>query len=121
MKEIDKYMTPSEAAFYWRIPREKIKNKYRPSLMSEKQINDLGNLSEQDHRHVKRRFVKSEGFQNLCHASRTIKEIEIIHALYERKRSLQQSNFVFSIYKPCDRTILPIQSRDITPSYHAPT
>ncbi|MBJ8108013.1 DNA-binding protein, partial [Bacillus cereus group sp. N8] len=41
MKEIDKYMTPSEAAFYWRIPRETIKNKYSPSLMNEKQINDL--------------------------------------------------------------------------------
>ncbi|MFJ1134736.1 IS6 family transposase, partial [Bacillus thuringiensis] len=58
----------------------------------------LNNLIEQDHRHVKRRFAKSGGFQSIRHASRTLKGIETVHALYKRKRSLQQSNFVFSTY-----------------------
>ncbi|MFJ1117735.1 DDE-type integrase/transposase/recombinase [Bacillus thuringiensis] len=38
----------------------------------------LNNRIEQDHRHVKRRFAKSSGFQNIRHASRTIKGIETI-------------------------------------------
>ncbi|PGO77423.1 IS6 family transposase, partial [Bacillus cereus] len=42
---------------------------------------------------------KSSGFQNIRHASRTLKSIETIHALYKRKRSLKQPNFVFSTYK----------------------
>ncbi|QIW22454.1 IS6 family transposase [Bacillus thuringiensis serovar andalousiensis] len=42
-------------------------------------IKHLNNLIEQDHRHIKRRFAKSVGFQNLRHASRTIKGIETIH------------------------------------------
>ncbi|MEW9576059.1 IS6 family transposase [Bacillus toyonensis] len=58
----------------------------------------FNNFIEQEHRHIKRRFVKSAGFQNLRHASRTLKRIETIHALYKRKRSLQQANFVFSTY-----------------------
>ncbi|PEO71419.1 DDE-type integrase/transposase/recombinase, partial [Bacillus toyonensis] len=45
-------------------------------------------LIEQDHRHIKRRFAKSAGFRTLRHASRTLKEIETIHALYKLKRSL---------------------------------
>ncbi|MCQ6307695.1 DDE-type integrase/transposase/recombinase, partial [Bacillus cereus] len=49
-------------------------------------IKHLNNLIEQDHRHVKRRFVKSAGFQNLRHASRTLKGIETVHALYKRNR-----------------------------------
>ncbi|PHD56546.1 IS6 family transposase [Bacillus toyonensis] len=61
-------------------------------------VKHLNNLIEQDPRHVKRRFVKSAGFQNICHASRTLKSIETVYALYKRKRSLQQSNFVFSTY-----------------------
>ncbi|QWI73009.1 IS6 family transposase (plasmid) [Bacillus mycoides] len=61
-------------------------------------VKHVNNLIEQDHRHVKRRFAKSSGFQSLRHASRTIKGIETIHALYKQKRSLQQSNFVFSTY-----------------------
>ncbi|OUB36097.1 hypothetical protein BK708_02820 [Bacillus thuringiensis serovar yunnanensis] len=52
-------------------------------------IKHRNNLIEQDHRHVKRRFVKSDGFQTLCHASRTIKGIETIHALYKQNRSLK--------------------------------
>ncbi|MGA4464899.1 IS6 family transposase [Bacillus bombysepticus] len=61
-------------------------------------VKHLNNLIEQDHRHVKRRFAKSAGFQSLRHASRTLKGIETVHALYKRKRSLQQSNFVFATY-----------------------
>ncbi|MBK5431451.1 IS6 family transposase [Bacillus sp. TH25] len=61
-------------------------------------VKHLNNLIEQDHRHVKRRFAKSTGFQSLRHASRTLKGIETVHALYKRKRSLQQPNFVFSTY-----------------------
>ncbi|MCQ6318833.1 DDE-type integrase/transposase/recombinase, partial [Bacillus cereus] len=60
-------------------------------------IKHLNNLIEQDHRHVKRRFVKSAGFQNLRHASRTLKGIETVHALYKRNRSLG-SDFGFSTY-----------------------
>ncbi|MDR4173606.1 IS6 family transposase [Bacillus nitratireducens] len=60
-------------------------------------IKHLNNLIEQDHRHVKRRFVKSSGFQNLRHASRTIKGIETIHALYKQRRSLQRDS-AFSTY-----------------------
>ncbi|KFM95233.1 DDE domain protein [Bacillus clarus] len=61
-------------------------------------VKHLNNLIEQDHRHVKRRFAKSTGFQSLRHASRTLKGIETVHALYKQKRSLQQPNFVFSTY-----------------------
>ncbi|EJS11392.1 hypothetical protein IKS_05500 [Bacillus cereus VDM062] len=59
-------------------------------------VKHLNNLIEQDYRHVNRRFAKSTGFQSLRHASRTLKGIETVHALY--KRSLQQSSFVFSTY-----------------------
>ncbi|MCQ6530833.1 IS6 family transposase [Bacillus mycoides] len=39
-------------------------------------VKHFNNLIEQGHRHVKRRFAKSARFQNLRHASRTIKDIE---------------------------------------------
>jgi len=68
-------------------------------------VKHLNNLIEQDHRHVKRRFAKSAGFQSLRLASRTLKGIETIHALYKRKRSLQQSNFVFSTYNELQQLI----------------
>ncbi|KEK21579.1 transposase, partial [Bacillus gaemokensis] len=45
----------------------------------------------------KRRFAKSAGFQNLRHASRTIKGIETIHALYKQNRNLGP-DFGFSTY-----------------------
>lgn len=61
-------------------------------------VKHFNNLIEQDHRHVKRRFAKSAGFQKLRHASRTIKGIETIHAIYKLKRSSQQANFAFSTY-----------------------
>ncbi|MEB9624104.1 DDE-type integrase/transposase/recombinase, partial [Bacillus thuringiensis] len=58
----------------------------------------LNNLIEQDHRHVKRRFSKSSGFQSIRHASRTIKGIETIQAIYKQKRS-HIPDFSFSTYK----------------------
>ncbi|WP_140158282.1 DDE-type integrase/transposase/recombinase, partial [Bacillus thuringiensis] len=61
-------------------------------------VKHLKNLIEQDHRHVKRRFAKSSGFQNIRHASRTLKGIETIHAIYKQKRS-QIPDFSFSTYK----------------------
>lgn len=64
----------------------------------------LNNRIEQDHRHIKRRFAKSAGFQNLRHASRTIKGIETIHALYKQNRSLR-SNFGFSTYNELQRLL----------------
>lgn len=36
-------------------------------------IKHLNNIIEQDHRHVKRRFAKSAGFQNLRQAAHTLK------------------------------------------------
>lgn len=60
-------------------------------------IKYLNNIIEQDHRHVKRQFSRSLGFQSVRHASRTIKGIETVHAIYKQKRSLQP-NFVFSTY-----------------------
>ncbi|WP_241138466.1 IS6 family transposase [Bacillus mycoides] len=69
-------------------------------------VKHLNNLIEQDHRHVKRRFVKSTGFQSLRHASRTLKGIETVHALYKRKRSLQQPNFVFSTYNELQQLLM---------------
>ncbi len=65
-------------------------------------IKHRNNLIEQDHRHVKRRFVKSMGFQTIRHASRTIKGIETIQAIwcppiYKQRRSLL-SDSVSSAY-----------------------
>ncbi|MGE7635595.1 IS6 family transposase [Bacillus paramycoides] len=68
-------------------------------------VKHFNNLIEQDHRHVKRRFAKSAGFQNLRHASRTIKGIETIHAIYKRKRSSQQANFFFSTYNELQKLL----------------
>lgn len=68
-------------------------------------VKHFNNLLEQDHRHVKRRFAKSAGFQNLRHASRTIKGIETIHAIYKRKRSSQQANFFFSTYNELQKLL----------------
>ncbi|HEK9103826.1 TPA: IS6 family transposase [Bacillus pseudomycoides] len=60
-------------------------------------VKHLNNLIEQDHRHVKRRFAKSVGFQSIRHASRTLKGIETVHALYKQRRSLQRDS-AFSTY-----------------------
>ncbi|HHK5537076.1 TPA: IS6 family transposase [Bacillus mobilis] len=60
-------------------------------------LRHLNNRIEQDHRHVKRRFAQSSGFQNIRHASRTIKGIETIPAIYKQRRSLS-SDSVFSAY-----------------------
>lgn len=43
-----------------------------------------------------RTFLKSIGFQNLRHASRTIKGNGTIHALYKQRRSLQKGS-AFSV------------------------
>ncbi|MGH0945413.1 DDE-type integrase/transposase/recombinase, partial [Bacillus mycoides] len=67
-------------------------------------IKHRNNLIEQDHRHVKRRFVKSAGFQTLRHASRTIKGIETIQAIYIQRRNLQ-TNFVFSVYNELQKLV----------------
>ncbi len=61
-------------------------------------VKHLNNIIEQDHRHIKRWFVKSAGFHNLRHTSRTLKGIETIHALYKQKRS-HIPDFSFSTYK----------------------
>lgn len=50
---------------------------------------------EQDHRHIKRRLVKSAGFQNLRHASRTLKGIETIYAIIRRKREVRFQTSLF--------------------------
>jgi putative transposase len=60
-------------------------------------IKYLNNLIEQDHRHVKRCFSKSAGFQSIRYVSRTIKEIETVHALYKQRRRLQTDS-AFSVY-----------------------
>ncbi|ANS51781.1 hypothetical protein BT246_64890 (plasmid) [Bacillus thuringiensis] len=67
-------------------------------------IKHRNNLIEQDHRHVKRRFVKSAGFQTLRYASRTIKGIETIQAIYKQRRNLQ-TNFVFSVYNELQKLV----------------
>ncbi|OUB35579.1 IS6 family transposase [Bacillus thuringiensis serovar yunnanensis] len=67
-------------------------------------IKHRNNLIEQNHRHVKSRFVKSAGFQTLRHASRTIKGIETIQAIYKQRRNLQ-TNFVFSVYNELQQLV----------------
>ncbi|UIJ69894.1 IS6 family transposase (plasmid) [Bacillus cereus] len=62
------------------------------------------NLIEQDHRHVKRRFAKSSGFQSIRHASRTIKGIETIQAIYKQRRSLELDS-VFSAYDALQKLV----------------
>lgn len=68
-------------------------------------VKRFNNPIEQDHRHVKHRFAKSAGFQNLRHTSLTIKGIETIHAIYKRKRSSQQANFFFSTYNELQKLL----------------
>ncbi|MDA2654225.1 IS6 family transposase [Bacillus cereus] len=69
-------------------------------------VKHLNNLIKQDHRHVKRRFAKSAGFQSILHASRTLKSIETVHALYKQKRSLQQSKVIFSTYNESQQLLM---------------
>ena len=68
-------------------------------------IKHLNNLIEQDHRHIKRRFAKSAGFQSIRHASRTLKGIETIHALYKRNRN-QHPDFGFSTYNELQKLLM---------------
>ncbi|MES5929972.1 MULTISPECIES: IS6 family transposase [Bacillus] len=67
-------------------------------------VKHLNNLIEQDHRHVKLRFAKSSGFQTIRHASRTIKGIETMQAIYKQRRSLK-SDSVFSVYKELQKLV----------------
>ncbi|MED1619849.1 IS6 family transposase, partial [Aneurinibacillus migulanus] len=67
-------------------------------------IKYLNNPIEQDPRHVKRCFSKSAGFQNLRHASRTLKGIETIHAIYKQNRSLRP-NCGFSTYNELQKLL----------------
>ncbi|GGH83492.1 hypothetical protein JOD43_002103 [Pullulanibacillus pueri] len=41
MKEIDKYMTPSEATQKWDLPQDAIKNKLKPSIVGEDTLNEM--------------------------------------------------------------------------------
>ncbi|MDM5191342.1 IS6 family transposase [Bacillus hominis] len=68
-------------------------------------VKHMNNRIEQDHRHVKRRFAKSSGFQTLRHASRTIKGIETIHVLYKQRRSLQIGS-AFSVYNELQELLM---------------
>ncbi|MDM5186005.1 IS6 family transposase [Bacillus sp. DX4.1] len=68
-------------------------------------VKHMNNRIEQDHRHVKRRFARSSGFQTLRHASRTIKGIETIHALYKQRRSLQIGS-AFSVYNELQELLM---------------
>ncbi|MGG0454656.1 IS6 family transposase [Bacillus mycoides] len=68
-------------------------------------VKHFNNLIEQDHRHVKRRFAKSSGSQNIRHASHTIKGIETIQAIYKQRRSLE-SDSVFSVYKELQQLVV---------------
>lgn len=47
MKEIEKYMTPSEASFHWGIARETLKHKFSPSGMNEKQVAELQSMLDE--------------------------------------------------------------------------
>ncbi|MDA1769647.1 DDE-type integrase/transposase/recombinase, partial [Bacillus cereus] len=67
-------------------------------------VKHLNNLIEQDHRHVKRRFAKSSGFRSIRHASRTIKGIETIQALYKQRRSLELDS-VFSAFNELQKLV----------------
>lgn len=44
MLEIEKYMTPSEAAFHWGIPRDTLKNKYSPSMLTDEKKAELDQM-----------------------------------------------------------------------------
>ncbi|MES5913241.1 IS6 family transposase [Bacillus cereus group sp. FL70] len=67
-------------------------------------VKHLNNLIEQDHRYVKRRFAKSSGFRSIRHASRTIKGIETIQALYKQRRSLELDS-VFSAFNELQKLV----------------
>lgn len=60
-------------------------------------LHDLNPNIELTSRLIKRRFVKSTGFQSLRHASLTIKGMETVYVLYKQNRNLRQG-FGFSTY-----------------------
>ncbi|WP_255255556.1 IS6 family transposase [Bacillus cereus] len=67
-------------------------------------VKHLNNLIEQGHRHVKWRCAKSSGFQSIRHASRTIKGIETIQAIYKQRRSLELDS-VFSAFNELQKLV----------------
>ncbi|MET3297777.1 UNVERIFIED_ORG: transposase-like protein [Bacillus proteolyticus] len=84
------------------LKKLKMKGFYKNTTHST--IKHFNHYIELDHCHVKRRFAKSSGFQTLRHASRTIKGIETVHALYKQRRSLQ-SDLVFSTYNELQKLL----------------
>lgn len=47
MNEIENYMTPSEAAYKWGVKRDTLKNKYSPSMLNEKQQEELQQMIDE--------------------------------------------------------------------------
>lgn len=62
MKEIEKYMTPSEASFYWGIPRETLKHKISPSGMTEKKVVELQRMLDEGL--IKFFYIRKESGRN---------------------------------------------------------
>ncbi|WP_417894949.1 IS6 family transposase [Bacillus thuringiensis] len=60
-------------------------------------VKHLNNLIKQDHRYIKRCFAQSAGFQSLRHASRTLKGIEMIHAIYVEKEKSHARLLFFDV------------------------
>ncbi|MFP7159459.1 DNA-binding protein [Priestia aryabhattai] len=47
MKEIEKYMTPIEAAYVWGIRRDSLKNKFSPSKLNKEKEEELNQMIEE--------------------------------------------------------------------------
>jgi len=99
--------TVSTKAFMKRLirdygqPRSIVTDKYAPSLKAIKELKQegvldlevnhwkskyLNNILEQDHRQVKSRLPYGNNFQSTYTAAATIKEIEVVSALYKKSR-----------------------------------
>lgn len=94
--------TEKVPAWLWAFKKVKKDNYYTHTKHCT--IKHRNNLIEQDHRHVKRRFAKSSGFQSIRHASRTIKGIETIQTIYKQRRSLELDS-VFSAYNELQKLV----------------
>ncbi|HFK1812623.1 TPA: DDE-type integrase/transposase/recombinase, partial [Bacillus cereus] len=66
-------------ALLWAL--KKLKHKGLYMHMKHCTVKYFNNFIEQNHRHIKRHFIKSAGFQAFRHASHTIKGIEKIHPI----------------------------------------
>jgi putative transposase len=81
-------------------------------------VKHRNNLIEQDHRHVKRHFAQSAGFQSLRHASRTITGIETIHTLYKQNQSHHNLQLIPQAYtNHAPVTFFPINPLFVLLSY----